>query len=185
MVYKCRQNNNANRGEKYVAPHPATVYAECVRSNDEIRRSHVLSPATGILSAIAVFRQLIVASFKPDIPRSSGSLAPLSALQLDRLRSVASRQIACKRSCGSRHDRNFNERQGIERADAEQQVFHESHEWGGHRFTENPHFSRKNRTRNGASHTQLYWRQLWGSDFRNSVKSDLFWSDKPRFIQLS
>ena len=38
MVYKRQQNNNANRGEKYVAPHPATVYPECVRSNGEIKR---------------------------------------------------------------------------------------------------------------------------------------------------
>jgi hypothetical protein len=40
MVYKRQQNNNASRGEKYGAPDPATVYAECVRSSAENRRLH-------------------------------------------------------------------------------------------------------------------------------------------------
>lgn len=31
MVYKREQDNNANRGERCVVPHPAIVYAECVQ----------------------------------------------------------------------------------------------------------------------------------------------------------
>src|ERR1700724_523814 len=43
---------------------------------------------------------------------------------------AASRQIACKGSRGGQDDRHCAGRQGIERADAEQQRFHESHEYG-------------------------------------------------------
>jgi len=43
---------------------------------------------------------------------------------------AASGQIACQRSRCGQDDRYCDERQGIERADAEQERFHESHKCG-------------------------------------------------------